>query len=68
MTLDDVKSMEKETLSLDETAAVIGCNAQSLRLQIKKDRAQLGFPVIVHGSRMVVPRRAFVRFMEGSAV
>lgn len=65
MTLNDIKAMKKECLSPAIVAQVIGCNPQYIRLQARENPDALGFPVSVQGTRTRIPRRAFVRWMEG---
>ena len=67
MTLNDIKAMDKEFISPAVVAQVIGCDPQSIRIQARKNPAALGFPVSVQGTRTRIPRRAFVRWMEGGA-
>lgn len=65
VTLDSLKNMDKEMLSPTVVAKIIGCNPYYITLQARQNPALLGFPVHVHGSRTCIPRRAFIKFMEG---
>lgn len=65
MTLDDIKAMKKECLSPAIVAQVMGCDPHYIRLQARQNPAALGFPVNVQGTRTRIPRRAFIRWMEG---
>lgn len=65
MTLDDIKRMDREFLPPSVVAHVVGCDPQSIRIQARENPAALGFPVSVQGTRTRIPRRAFVRWMEG---
>ena len=65
MTLNEIRSMSKETLSPAVVAGVIGCDPQSIRLAARMAPERLGFPTIVLGSRVLIPRQAFLQFMEG---
>lgn len=64
-TLEDVKAMDKETIPLTVVADVIGGTYMSLLLTAREHPERLGFPVIVYARRVKVPRKAFIRFMEG---
>ena len=64
-TICDLESMSRETISPSEAAEIIGCNPQFLRIQARQDRQALGFPVIVMGHRVRIPRRAFLAFLRG---
>lgn len=65
MTLNDIKTMDEDFLYPDTVAKIIGCNPQSIRIQARENPDALGFPVSVQGTRTRIPRRAFVRWMEG---
>ena len=69
MTLDEIRESSKEMLTPAEVAEVLGCDRYSLNLQAKEDIKHgvnsLGFEYAMIGNRMKIPRRAFLRFMEG---
>ena len=65
MTLDEIRSLDREYLVPAEIAPVLGCDAQDIRVQAKQHPERLGFNVAVIGSRVKIPRRAFVTWMEG---
>lgn len=65
MILEDLKAMDRETITPAIAAAVIGCNPHSIRIVAHREPQNLGFPVIVMGSRTKIPRRAFIAFLEG---
>lgn len=64
MTLEDLKTMDRETITPAIAATVIGCDPNSIRIAAHREPDSLGFPVIVIGSRTKIPRRAFIQFME----
>lgn len=64
-TLQEIKDCQKEMLTPDDVARVLGCCAYNINLQAKKDPKALGFPVVVIGTRVKIPRLGFIRFMEG---
>lgn len=64
MTLKDIEALPKELLLMEDVAAFLGANPQSLRDQAHKDPEKLGFPVIVIGARVKTPKAAFVHFMK----
>lgn len=66
MTLDDIKSMDREMLTPAIVGKIIGCDPYYISLQARQRPELLGFPVHVHGTRTLVPRRAFIRWMEGA--
>ena len=65
MTLDEIRSSEKEVLTCQDVAAVLSCNPATLHMQAVEQPGRLGFPVFVMGSRVKIPRRPFLKFMEG---
>ena len=67
MTLNEVRQMSKETITPAIAAKVLGCDPMYIRLVARKDPARLGFPTLCIGSRVKIPRLAFIRFMEGGA-
>lgn len=64
MTLEDLRAMERETITPSIAASVIGCDPNGIRLAAHREPESLGFPVIVMGSRTKIPRLAFIEFME----
>lgn len=64
MTIEDIKNMDKEILTPADVASVLGCDPNCIRFQAKQDIKQLGFPAAKIGSRIKIPRKAFVRWFE----
>lgn len=64
MTLTEIKCADKEILTPADVAPVLGCDPHSIRVQAQTDASMLGFPVIVIGRRVKIPRRAFLLFLE----
>lgn len=65
MTLDDIKAMDKPTITPAVAASVLGCNPHSIRVAAHTEPKSLGFPVNVMGTRTRIPRLAFINFLEG---
>lgn len=65
MTIKDLKSMTKEVITPDEAAKVLGCSSQYIRIAARENRQLLGFPVVLIGRRVKIPRVAFINFLEG---
>lgn len=66
MTLDEIRSLEREYLIPSEIAPILGVDAQDVRVAARQCPERLGFNVSVIGSRVKVPKRAFIRWMEGN--
>ena len=68
MTLDDLERLDKECLSPTEVACIIGCDPYNINLQVKADKANginsFPFPTILLGTRVKIPRRAFIEAMK----
>ena len=67
MTIEELMISDKEMLTANDVSPVIGCDPYSIIIQAKEDARNctrcLGFPVIVMGSRVRIPRRAFLKFL-----
>lgn len=65
MTLSEMKETERDWLTPKEVAGCLGCTAYAINQQAAVDAGRLGFPIIMIGKRVKIPRKAFIRFMEG---
>ena len=65
MTLEDIKAMTGEIITPAVAAEVLGADPHWLRVAARTKPELLGFPVIVMGSRVKIPRRAFIKYLEG---
>lgn len=52
-------------MTAEEAARILGTNPQSIRAQAHRDPLALGFPVIVIGRRVLIPRKPFTSFIQG---
>ena len=65
MTLQEIENCTKEVLTCTDVAPVLKCNPATLHMQAIEQPWRLGFPVIVMGSRVKIPRKPFLNFMNG---
>ena len=65
MTLDEIRNSTKEVLTPGDIAEVLGCDPQDIRVAAKQAPERLGFNVAVIGTRVRIPRKAFIYWMEG---
>jgi len=65
--LEQLAHIEKEFLTVTEVAEVLGCDPQTIRVQAHRDRFKLGFPIIILGCRIKIPRVAFIKFCMGES-
>lgn len=65
LTLDQLEALPAEVLTCAQIAQVLCANPATLHLQALERPELLGFPVIVAGSRVKIPKRPFLQFMRG---
>jgi hypothetical protein len=65
MTLEEIRASDKTVLTPSEIAEVLKADAQDIRLAARRNPERLGFNVSVIGTRVKVPRLAFIRWVEG---
>lgn len=64
MTLDEMRASTKVNLSPTDVATVLRCNPYSINVQAKLDIGKLRFPCYMVGSRVKIPRQAFIAWAE----
>jgi len=64
MTLEDIKAMDKEYITPNIAASIIGCDPQGIRVAAHTEPESLGFPVCVMRTRTRIPRKPFIEFWE----
>lgn len=67
MSLDDLKRLDREFLTPAQVAEILNCSAHGVRIWARQRPEQLGFPVCIIGTRVRIPKRPFIQFMEGKA-
>ena len=65
MTLNEIENSTKEVLTCQDVAEVLKCNPATLHMQAMEQPRRLGFPVIVMGTRVKIPRKPFLDYMNG---
>lgn len=63
MTIQEIKSLDREMLIASEVAPILETDPNLIRHQAHENPALLGFPVVVMGTRVKIPRIPFLRFM-----
>ncbi len=71
MTLEELKALDKEMLVPAEVAPILGVGQYSINVQVKEDK-QSGknsfcFPTILIRTRVLIPRRPFIKALEGES-
>lgn len=64
-TLNDIEALPKEFLLASDVADYLGTNPDFIRGQAHEDPTKLGFPVVVIGTRVKIPKEPFIKFMRG---
>lgn len=65
-TLEEIEALPKETLTCSNVAKVLNANPYAIHQAAIERPELLGFPTIVAGRRVKIPKRAFVAFMKGA--
>ena len=65
MTLNEMRNIDREYLIPREVAPILGVDPQDIKVAAKQYPERLGFNVTVIGTRVKIPRLAFIRWMEG---
>jgi hypothetical protein len=68
MTLDEIAALPVEVLTPAQIAPVLHLDQDTIRGQARECPELLGFPVVVAGNRVKIPKRPFLRFMEGAKI
>lgn len=63
--IETIQAMDKVTINADQAAEVLGCNANSIRQAARQRPELLGFPTIIIGHRVLIPRLPFLRALLG---
>lgn len=64
MTLEEVEALPGEYLLPKDVAKVLDCDQYSISLQAQDAPEKLGFPVVITGRRVRIPKAAFLHFMR----
>jgi hypothetical protein len=69
MTLDEIRASTKEMLTPADVAELLGVDKYSISIQVREDKQNginsFPFPTIRIGTRTKIPRRAFIKALEG---
>ena len=64
-TLKEIEALPGEVLTCTQIAVVLSADPHTLHLQAIERPELLGFPVIVAGNRVKIPKAGFLAFMRG---
>ena len=68
MTFADIENIRGEVLSATQVGAYLHTNPQAIREQARECPEMLGFPVIVVGTRVIIPKAGFLAYISGKEV
>ena len=63
MTLDEIAAIDGEVLTPAQVASVMEVDQETIRGQARSNPQLLGFPAMVAGNRVKIPKRPFLAFM-----
>lgn len=61
-TLEDIEKLDKTMLVATDVAPYLGCDDGLIRLQAQDKPEKLGFPVVVMGTRVKIPKEGFIYY------
>ena len=64
-TLEEIEALPKPMLVPTDVAGYLGCEPYSINRAARDAPGLLGFPVIVMGSRVRIPKEGFLKFCRG---
>lgn len=65
MTIKEIRASDKTMLTPADVAPILGCNPYSLNLTAHNNIKALGFPASLVGTRLRIPRLAFISWYYG---
>lgn len=64
-TLDEIEAISSPVLIPRQVAGYLGCSPYGINLAAHNEPEALGFPVIVIGNRVKIPKEGFINFCKG---
>ena len=65
--LERLEALDKETLTPKDVSAFLGCNPYAINVKAKQCPESIPFPFFMSGSRVIIPKVAFIRWAKGEA-
>ena len=63
MTIEQIKASDKTVLTPADVAEVLHAGAHDIRIAARQNPTGLGFPVVIIGTRIKIPKVPFLRFL-----
>lgn len=67
MTIEELMKSDKEMLTVGDIVPILGLAHRTITQQAKEAPWMLGFPVIVAGNSIRIPRKGFIAFINGNS-
>lgn len=67
LSLRDLEQLPGEMLTPEQVAPVLEMTAHTIRVQAGQNPDVFGFPVMVVGTRVKIPKRPFLLYMRGES-
>lgn len=67
LSLKEIEQLPGEMLTPEQVASVLKMNPHTIRVQAGQDPDAFGFPVMVIGTRVKIPKQPFLLFMRGES-
>ena len=68
-TLEDIEAIPKNVLTIMDIRDFLGVDANAFRAQAREDKKNhtdsFGFPVMIIGNLVKIPKQPFIKFMKG---
>ena len=65
MTLEQLEALDKEMLVPTDIAPILKCSPYAINVATKDGKNPFPFPIIRMGTRVRIPKRAFIKAMRG---
>lgn len=66
-TLEDIEKIDSPILLPRQIAGYLKCAQYTINCQAMQDPSKLGFPVIMTGARVKIPKEGFINYCRGIA-
>ncbi len=63
MTIEELIRSDQVFVKPAEIAEILHCDAQQIRVEARRVPCRLGFPVVIYGHQIRIPREPFLRYI-----
>lgn len=65
MTMAEIRACQKDTLTPQDIAPVLGAHPQWIRETARRTPELIGYPFTFSGNRMIIPAAGFINWFDG---